>query len=180
MYPSLQGSTNWSSPSYSPSTDMLYVPVREMGSIYYKTAVEYKPGTFYTGAVFPPTYQGAFFYADYASGWIKSVTVDGNNQLASVPAQFAGGISGPVQVETGPDGALWYLAIGSGELRRISFVGNYTPIQCPSGQFRAEYYNDNPSLDPLVYALSGAPAVQRCETAIDYDWGFGAPVSGIG
>jgi alcohol dehydrogenase (cytochrome c) len=49
VYPSLQGSTNWSSPSYSPATDMLYVPVREMGSIYFKTAVEYKPGTYYTG-----------------------------------------------------------------------------------------------------------------------------------
>src|SRR5438552_1426731 len=49
VYPSLQGSTNWASPSYSPSTDMLYVPVREMGSIYYKTGVEYKPGTYYTG-----------------------------------------------------------------------------------------------------------------------------------
>jgi alcohol dehydrogenase (cytochrome c) len=49
VYPSLQGSTNWASPSYSPATDLLYVPVREMGSIYYKTGVEYKPGTYYTG-----------------------------------------------------------------------------------------------------------------------------------
>jgi alcohol dehydrogenase (cytochrome c) len=49
VYPSLQGSTNWSSPSYSPATGMLYVPVREMGSVYYKTGVEYKPGTYYTG-----------------------------------------------------------------------------------------------------------------------------------
>ncbi|HJZ77378.1 MAG TPA: PQQ-dependent dehydrogenase, methanol/ethanol family [Vicinamibacterales bacterium] len=49
VYPSLQGSTNWASPSYSPLTDLLYVPVREMGSIYYKTGVEYKPGTYYTG-----------------------------------------------------------------------------------------------------------------------------------
>ena len=49
VYPSLQGSTNWSSPSYSPDTGMLYVPVREMGSIYFKTGVEYRPGTYYTG-----------------------------------------------------------------------------------------------------------------------------------
>ncbi len=41
VYPSLQGSTNWGSPSYSPLTGLLYVPVREMGSIYYKTPVEY-------------------------------------------------------------------------------------------------------------------------------------------
>jgi alcohol dehydrogenase (cytochrome c) len=49
VYPSLQGSTNWASPSYSPPTGMLYVPVREMGSVYYKSAVEYKAGTYYTG-----------------------------------------------------------------------------------------------------------------------------------
>lgn len=49
VYPSLQGATNWASPSYSPVTGFLYVPVREMGSIYYKTAVEYRPGTYYTG-----------------------------------------------------------------------------------------------------------------------------------
>jgi len=49
VYPSLQGSTNWASPSYSPLTGYLYVPVREMGSIYFKTPVEYKPGTYYTG-----------------------------------------------------------------------------------------------------------------------------------
>jgi len=47
--PSLQGSTNWSSPSYSPLTGMLYVPVREMGSVYYKSSVEYRPGTYFTG-----------------------------------------------------------------------------------------------------------------------------------
>jgi alcohol dehydrogenase (cytochrome c) len=49
VYPSLQGSTNWSSPSYSPLTGLLYVPVREMGSIYFKTPVEYRPGTYFTG-----------------------------------------------------------------------------------------------------------------------------------
>ena len=49
VYPSLQGSTNWSSPSYSPMTGMLYVPVREMGSIYYKSPVEYRRGTYFTG-----------------------------------------------------------------------------------------------------------------------------------
>ncbi len=49
VYPSLQGSTNWASPSYSPQTGLLYVPVREMGSIYFKTPAEYRPGTYYTG-----------------------------------------------------------------------------------------------------------------------------------
>ncbi len=48
VYPSLQGSTNWQSPSYSPQTGLFYVSVREMGSYYYKNDVEYEEGTFYT------------------------------------------------------------------------------------------------------------------------------------
>jgi alcohol dehydrogenase (cytochrome c) len=49
VYPSLQGSTNWFSPSYSPQTRALYVAVREMGSYYYKADAEYKPGTPFMG-----------------------------------------------------------------------------------------------------------------------------------
>src|SRR5919201_1620349 len=49
VYPSLQGSTNWASPAYSPATRLFYVPVREMGSFYFKANVEYRAGTYYTG-----------------------------------------------------------------------------------------------------------------------------------
>ena len=49
VYPSLQGATNWPSPSYSPQTGLFYVPVREMGSYYYKTDVEYEAGQPFTG-----------------------------------------------------------------------------------------------------------------------------------
>jgi alcohol dehydrogenase (cytochrome c) len=49
VYPSLQGATNWPSPSYSPRTELFYVPVREMGAVYYKTEVEYEAGAPYMG-----------------------------------------------------------------------------------------------------------------------------------
>jgi alcohol dehydrogenase (cytochrome c) len=49
VWPSLQGATNWFSPSYSPLTKMLYVPVREMGAYYYKGEAEFRPGTFFAG-----------------------------------------------------------------------------------------------------------------------------------
>jgi alcohol dehydrogenase (cytochrome c) len=49
VYPSLQGSTNWGNPAYSPATGLLYVPVREMGSYYYKMDLDYRPGTYFTG-----------------------------------------------------------------------------------------------------------------------------------
>ena len=44
VWPSLQGATNWFSPSYSPQTKLFYVPVREMGAYYYKGEAEYEAG----------------------------------------------------------------------------------------------------------------------------------------
>lgn len=49
VWPSLQGATNWFSPSYSPLTETLYVPVRHMGAVYYKSEVEWEPGRPYMG-----------------------------------------------------------------------------------------------------------------------------------
>jgi alcohol dehydrogenase (cytochrome c) len=49
VWPNLNGATVWFSPSYSPQTGMLYVAVREIGSIYYKREADYKPGTFFAG-----------------------------------------------------------------------------------------------------------------------------------
>lgn len=49
VWPNLNGATVWFSPSYSPKTDLFYVAVREIGSVYFKRDAEYKPGTFYAG-----------------------------------------------------------------------------------------------------------------------------------
>ncbi len=49
VWPSLQGATNWFSPSYSPLNRTFYVSVREMSAIYYKTDVEYEEGRPYMG-----------------------------------------------------------------------------------------------------------------------------------
>jgi alcohol dehydrogenase (cytochrome c) len=49
VWPSLQGATNWFSPSYSPLTQTLYVPVRHMGAVYYKSVSEYVVGRPFMG-----------------------------------------------------------------------------------------------------------------------------------
>ena len=49
VWPSLQGATNWFSPSYDKAANTFYVAVREMGAYYYKGEAEYKPGTFFAG-----------------------------------------------------------------------------------------------------------------------------------
>lgn len=49
VWPSLQGATNWFSPSYNPNTGQFFVPNRRMGAIYYKADVEYTPGAPFLG-----------------------------------------------------------------------------------------------------------------------------------
>jgi len=49
VWPSLQGATNWFSPSYDAPRKLFFVPVREMSSYYYKGEAKYKPGTFFAG-----------------------------------------------------------------------------------------------------------------------------------
>jgi len=49
VYPSVGGATNWMSPSYSPITGLMYVPVREWGGIFYTRPVEYHLGDLFTG-----------------------------------------------------------------------------------------------------------------------------------
>jgi alcohol dehydrogenase (cytochrome c) len=47
VYPSLQGATNWFSPTYSPATNLFYVAVREMGAVYFKREAKYVAGDYF-------------------------------------------------------------------------------------------------------------------------------------
>jgi alcohol dehydrogenase (cytochrome c) len=49
VWPSLQGATNWFSPSYNRSTQQFFVANRRMGAVYYKADAEYQPGTPFLG-----------------------------------------------------------------------------------------------------------------------------------
>ena len=75
IYPSLQGATNWASPSYHPKHKLFYVAVREMGSYYYKTDVEYEPGEPFLGggeqALAGDNAYGAVRALDIATGELK-------------------------------------------------------------------------------------------------------------
>ena len=49
VWPSLQGATNWFSPSADVGRHLFFVPVRELGSRYFKTPVDYEPGKPFLG-----------------------------------------------------------------------------------------------------------------------------------
>jgi glucose/arabinose dehydrogenase len=84
-------------------------------------------GAFYdptapTAALFPAEYQGGYFYADFCSGWIRSL--DPNT---GTDAGFATGIVDPVDIEVAEDGSLYYLFRGSrsvpNAVHKVSYAG---------------------------------------------------------
>ncbi len=79
-------------------------------------------GTFYTGTAYPTAFQQAYFFGDYARGFLKYLRVDANNVLNGPVTDFASNMPGPVRIETGPNGDLYYVAVISGELRRIRYL----------------------------------------------------------
>ena len=78
-------------------------------------------GTFYNPSAsnFPASYVGKYFFADLCGGFVRLMDPDSHNV-----STFATGLQQPVDLQAGPDGALYYLQIGSGgQVWRVSFNG---------------------------------------------------------
>ena len=82
-------------------------------------------GAFYNPQVVQfPNYLGKYFFADFCGGWIRTLDPAAGNAIA----EFATGISLPVDLKVSADGFLYYLARGSGSVNRIGFSsGDSTP-----------------------------------------------------
>ncbi|GAB3726640.1 PQQ-dependent sugar dehydrogenase [Amycolatopsis oliviviridis] len=78
---------------------------------------------FESGSNYPAAYSGALFFSDSSRGCIWAMqTVDGLPNVSRL-VPFVTGANTPVQVLTGPGGDLFYVALGSGELHRVSHPG---------------------------------------------------------
>jgi glucose/arabinose dehydrogenase len=93
-------------------------------------------GTFYNPPVayFPAQYVGRYFFSDLCSGWIEQLDPSNGNAVTD----FASGGSAPIDLDTGPDGSLYYLEDGD-RVGRISFVApptlsGFEPAAGPVGQ----------------------------------------------
>jgi glucose/arabinose dehydrogenase len=80
-------------------------------------------GVLYRGSSFPARYRGGYFYGDWSRSVLRFARIGPNGRARTDPADFATGAAGPVQLEIGPEGNLYYLALNVGELRRIAYRG---------------------------------------------------------
>jgi glucose/arabinose dehydrogenase len=104
-------------------------------------------GFFYSGTQFPAGFRGSYFFADYTQNWLKRITFDATGTVVTgvFNVQPLDGtpdntqVGDPVQLQQGPDGALYYLDLSfdervgcfnAGRLRRVQFLGtaNQPPV----------------------------------------------------
>ncbi|MDX6605680.1 MAG: hypothetical protein QOD14_220 [Solirubrobacterales bacterium] len=81
------------------------------------------------GSVFPSSYQGALFFADYSRNclWAMLPGASGLPDPANI-VTFDAGAPGPVDLKFGPDGYLYYPDLNDGEIHRITYTaGNQAP-----------------------------------------------------
>ena len=80
-------------------------------------------GTFYNPPVayFPSSYVGTYFFSDLCTGWIRNLDPAHSNTVTG----FATGADSPIDLDTGPDGSLYYLEHG-GRVGRVSYVATPT------------------------------------------------------
>src|SRR5438309_3873064 len=104
---------------------------------------------FYTGGSYPLEYNGALFFSDYSRNCIWAM-LPGANGLPD-PANrrtFDAPAAGPVDLEIGPGGDVFYVDFNGGTVRRIVFARPPPPPPTgvvPVDAYRGEYFH-NPEL----------------------------------
>ncbi len=78
---------------------------------------------FYTGGSYPASYDGGLFFSDYSRKCIYFMP-PGSNGLPdpSHVQSFVTGAAGPVDLETGPGGDLYYVGYDDGAIHRITYA----------------------------------------------------------
>lgn len=110
-------------------------------------------GTSIIGGSFAPTAfgtipSGDYFFGDYTGGAIYHAVVNGpRDGITGTPTTFVAGAAGPVDMTFGPDGALYYVAINTGQVLRVASVGapptNVSNFMC----YKANLASGRPKLE---------------------------------
>jgi glucose/arabinose dehydrogenase len=120
---------------------------------------------FYTGTQFPAAYRNGLFLADYARDCIYFFAAGANGTPdPSTVTVFAKSAGFPVDLQLGPDGALYYADIGDGTIQRIAYpAGNHSPTA------RATATPDH-GPTPLTVSFSGTTSTDPDGDALTYSW----------
>jgi PKD repeat protein len=125
----------------------------------------------------PKHYDGKPLFYEWTRDYIKALTLGGGGRLADIePVVSTIVTDNPIDLEFGPDGALYLLEYGDGfyqenpeaQLTRIDFVrGDYTPVPKVAS-------NVSVGLAPLTVNFSSAGTADPDGDRLAYAWDFNA------
>ncbi len=121
---------------------------------------------FYTGGAYPPEYDGALFFADYSRDCIWVMQRSGGTLPSPANIKsFVGGASNPVELQMGPGNDLYYVDIGGGTVRRISYTAavNRPPVAAVTG-------TPTSGQPPLAVSFDGSASRDPDGDALRYAW----------
>lgn len=122
---------------------------------------------FESASTYPAAYDGALFFADSSRGciWAMQRGADGRPDPTRI-VPFVTGANIPVYLTTGPGGDLFYLALGAGQLRRVSYptATNHPPTAVATA-------NPTSGAAPLTVQFTGSGSSDPdAGTTLGYAW----------
>ena len=124
-------------------------------------------GTFMDAVGWPAGFQGSYFMADYAGGWIRRVVMTPDNKAVQV-YNFGTNMGAVVFLKEGPDGSLWYVRYENGQIRKVSPLGvtNLPPVAVAEQDL---LYGPG----PLTVQFTGSNSTDPENGPLTYLWDFG-------
>ncbi len=123
-------------------------------------------GPVYRGTMFPSSYVGRYFFADYARGFIRTLGLDANGNSTDMSV-FDANAGTPVDLRVAPDGSLYYITYYPGRLYRITYS---TTNQVPTASAGS---NATKGLSPFTVNFTSAGSSDPENNPLSFFWDFG-------
>ncbi len=125
-------------------------------------------GVFYPYTDFPAPYANTYFFGDYATGWVRSMTMDGSDKPMAI-RDFIGSYAVCVNFAVSPTETGLYYANFPAEIRKVTYGTAGTNAPPVAVATPATSYGPG----PLMVQFTGSTSSDPDGQSLTYSWDFG-------